>query len=66
MGIPPTPHGYALSPCLFGARLDLRFGQGAEGMIDNHRDKVAHAERVALHLRLVQKLCGDDDRCRPA
>jgi hypothetical protein len=51
---------------LFGARLDHRFGQGAEGMIDNHRDKVAHAERVALHLRLVQKLCGDNDRGRPA
>jgi hypothetical protein len=35
-------------------------------MIDNDRHKIAHAERVALHLRFVQKLGGDNDRCRPA
>src|SRR5215831_2392248 len=65
-GLPPAPHGYALSPCLFGTHLDLRFGQSAERMIDDHWDESAHTQRVALHLGLVQKLCGDNDRCRPA
>jgi hypothetical protein len=51
---------------LLGTRRDLGLGQGAERMIDNHGDEIAHAERVALHLRFVQELGGDDDRCRPA
>ena len=64
--LPPAPYGQALSDGLLGARLDLHLGQGAERMIDNHRGEIAHAERVALHLRLVQELGGDDDCCRPA
>ena len=34
-------------------------------MIDNHWSEITHAERVALHLRLVQELRGDDN-CRGA
>jgi hypothetical protein len=34
-------------------------------MIDHCRGEIVHAERIALHLRLVQKLGGDDHRCRP-
>jgi hypothetical protein len=51
---------------LLGTRRDLGLGQSAERMIDNHRGEIAHAERLALHLCLVPKLGGDDDRCRPA
>src|SRR6266853_4697090 len=65
-GLLSPPHRNALSHRLFGARLDLRLGQGAERMIDHHWGEVAHAERIALHLRLVQKLGGDDDRGRSA
>jgi len=35
-------------------------------MVDNHRGEVVHTERLALHLRLVQELGGDDNCCRPA
>ena len=35
-------------------------------MVDNHRGEIAHAERMALHFCLVQKLDGDDNGCRPA
>ena len=67
MRIPPTaPHGNTLADRLFGARFDLRLGQSAERMVDNHRDEIAHAQRVALRLGLVQELGGDDDRRRPA
>jgi hypothetical protein len=51
---------------LLGARLDFRVGQGAEWMVDDHRNEVAHAERVPLHLCFMQELSGDDNRCRPA
>ena len=51
---------------MFGARFDLRFGQRAERVIDNRRDKIAHTERIALYFRLVEELGGDNDRCRPA
>jgi len=47
-------------------RLDFSFGQGAERVVDNHRGQIAHAQRVALYLRFVQKLGGDNDRGRPA
>jgi hypothetical protein len=47
-------------------RLDFSFGQGAERVVDNHRGQIAHTQSVALHLRFVQKLGGDDDRGRPA
>jgi len=66
MRILPGPHGDALPDRLLGARFDFRVGQGAERMIDDHRNEVAHAERMALNPRLVQELGGDDDRCRPA
>jgi hypothetical protein len=51
---------------LFGTRLDFSLGQGAKRMIDNHRGKIVHAERVTLHFCFVQKLSGDDDRGRSA
>jgi hypothetical protein len=51
---------------LLRAALDLRLGQGAERVVDDHRDEVGHAERVALHLGLVQELGRDDDRGRAA
>src|SRR5438132_7660234 len=35
-------------------------------MIDHRRGEIVHAERLALHLRLVQKLGGDDHCRRPA
>jgi phosphomannomutase len=35
-------------------------------MIDDDRGKIGHAERVALHLGLVQKFGRDDDRGRAA
>ena len=35
-------------------------------MIDDHRDEVVQAERVALRLCLVQKLGGHDNRGGPA
>jgi len=47
-------------------RLDFSLGQGAKRMIDNYRSEVTHAERVALHLRLVQEFGSNDDRGRPA
>ena len=34
-------------------------------MVDHDRREVGHAECVALHLGLVQKFGGDDDRRRP-
>jgi hypothetical protein len=66
MRIPAAPYGYALLDGLLGARFDLGIGQGAERVVDDHRDQIAHTEGVALHLRLVQKLGGDDNRGRPA
>jgi hypothetical protein len=33
-------------------------------MLDYDGDEIAHAERVALDLSLVQEFGGDDDRCR--
>ena len=62
----PAPDGYALPDGLLGARFDLGIGQGAERMVDDHGDEIAHAQGVALHLRLVQELGGDDNRGRPA
>jgi hypothetical protein len=35
-------------------------------MVDNDRGEIAHAERMALHLCLVQELGSDDNRGRPA
>jgi hypothetical protein len=35
-------------------------------MVDDHRDEIGQAERIALHLGLVQELGGDDDRSRAA
>jgi len=40
----------------------FRFGQSAERMIDNRRHEIVHAERVALHFGLVEKLLGGDDQ----
>ena len=47
------------------ALLDLLVGESAERVLDHDGVKIAHAERVALHLRLVQELRGDDN-CRGA
>ena len=66
MGTLPAPDGHALPDGLHCARFDLGIGQRAERMVDNHGGEVAHAERIALHLRLVQELGGDDNRGRPA
>ncbi len=48
------------------ALLDLLVGESAERVLDHDWVKIAHAERVALHLRLVQEFGGDDDRGRPS
>jgi hypothetical protein len=48
------------------APLDLLVGQSAERVFDNYEGELLYAERVALHLRLVQELGGNDDRCRAA
>ena len=48
------------------APLDLRLGQGAERVVDDDREEAGHAERIALHLGLVQEFGGDDDRGRAA
>ena len=60
------PLSKALGEGLSGALVDLGFGQGAQRVIDDDRDEVGHAERVTLHLRLMQKFGGDDDRRRTA
>lgn len=54
-----------MSGGLLRALLDLFLGQSAERVVDYDRGEVAHAERVALHLCLVQELRGDDN-CRGA
>jgi hypothetical protein len=51
---------------LSGAGVDLGLGKRAQRVIDHDRREVGHAERVALHLRLVQEFGGDDDRGRPS
>src|ERR1700731_5056400 len=55
----------ALGGGLLGALLDLLVGESAERMLDHDGVKIVHAERVALHLRLVQELRSDDN-CRGA
>ena len=37
------------------ALLDLLVGQRAERVFDHHRGEIVHAERIALHLCLVQE-----------
>ena len=66
MRLTSEPHLGALAGCLFGAGFDLGLGQGAERVLDDHRDEIAHAEGVALQLRLALELGGDDDRARAA
>ena len=60
------PLSEALRQGLLGALVDLDLGQGAERVIDDDWDEVGHAERVTLHLRLMQKFGRDDDRRRAA
>lgn len=43
------------------ALLDFLLGKGAERVLDHDWGEIAHAERIALHLRLVQELRGDDN-----
>jgi hypothetical protein len=55
----------ALAGGLLRALVDLLVGQSAERVFDNDRGEIAHTERIALHLRLVQEFrC--DDNCRGA
>jgi hypothetical protein len=44
----------ALGGGLLRALLDLVVGEGAERVLDHDRGEIVHAERVALHLCLVQ------------
>jgi hypothetical protein len=55
-----------LAGCLCGAGFDLGLGQGAERVLDDHRNEITHAEGIALQLGLALELGGDDDRCRAA
>jgi hypothetical protein len=56
----------ALGGSLLRAPVDFLVGQSAERVLDDHRGKIVHPERVALHLRFVQEFGCDDDRRRPA
>jgi len=46
--------------------VDFCVGQCAERVLNDDGNELVHAECIALHLRLVQKLRGDDDRRRAA
>ena len=61
----PEQDGHALGSRLLRALLDLLIGQSAERVVNYDRDEIAHAERVALHLCLVQEFRSDDN-CRGA
>jgi len=61
----PEQDGGALGGGLLRALLDLLVGEGAERVFDHHRGEFVHAERVALHLCLVQEFRSDDN-CRGA
>jgi hypothetical protein len=61
----PEQDGGALVSRLLRALLDLFLGQSAERVVNYDRGEVAHAERVALHLCLVQEFRSDDN-CRGA
>jgi hypothetical protein len=56
----------ALCDGFLGARIDLRLGEGAQRVLDHNQGKIVHAQRIALDLRLVQKLGRDDDGRRAA
>ena len=57
----PEQDADALGGGLLRALLDFLVGQGAERVLDHDQSEIAHAERIALHLRLVQELRGDDN-----
>ena len=61
----PEQDADALGGGLLRALLDLLVGESAERVPDNDGGEIVHAERIALHLRLVQELDCDDD-CRGA
>jgi hypothetical protein len=61
-----APANDAWAESRIGAALDFGLGQGAERVLDDDRQQIWHAERVALHLGLVPKFAGDDDRRRAA
>ena len=61
-----VPRDDWLAGSLLRAPLDLLVCQSAERVFDNCEGEFLHAERFALHLRLVQELGGNDDCCRAA
>jgi hypothetical protein len=58
------PDRSGLNGGLLRTPLDLLLRQGAERVVDHDGDEVVHAERIALHLCLVQEFRRDDDRRR--
>ena len=60
IGLTLQPPGYGLIGCLCGAGVDLGLRDRAEGMVDDDRFEIGHAERGPLDLGLMQKLGGDN------